>query len=338
MSMNIADPAVAYERLRAETAAMLKLNPDSSSLVEGLQVDLVSLLRLEVDTLQGQVLAGEQVDLARLVTAHGMLQKMLPERALVAPAPAAATHDFSGAREELARFLAQRAERIEARELKESERLRAEVARSCRSTPPEPPSAPPTSGRGEITPTAPLARSARRAGRRLTNGGAKRRSYCVNSELPKLEKAVASAEQVVVDLQNKRAAAAARVEAIAATRKKLGFAVHAGGDKDARAQLDKLNLEDATLAGEIQSLDGALIEAGHRLGEARQTLAREERRAAIKEAAEAQQGVSRAWPVLGQGNRQPAARPDRAQAEREHSRPRFPSCADAAPSSVGRAF
>jgi hypothetical protein len=105
----------------------------------------------------------------------------------------------------------------------------------------------------------------------------------VNSELPKLEKAVASAEQVVVDLQNKRAAAAARVEAIAATRKKLGFAVHAGGDKDARAQLDKLNLEDATLAGEMQSLDGALIEAGHRLKVAQQAVARQQRLAAIKE-------------------------------------------------------
>jgi hypothetical protein len=80
-----------------------------------------------------------------------------------------------------------------------------------------------------------------------------------------IEKSVVSAEQVIAGLQSKRAAAMARVEEIAVTRKKLGFAVHAGGDKGARVQLDKLNLEAATLGGEMQSLDGALAEAGHRL-------------------------------------------------------------------------
>jgi hypothetical protein len=148
LKLNIADPAAAYERLRAETAAMLKLSPDSSSLVEGLQVDLVSLLRLEVDMLQGQVLAGETVDLTRLVAAHGMLQKMLPERALVAPAPAAADHDFAGAKEELRRLLDQRAGAIERREqnrenretalLAENARLREEVVRLKAQPRPQP--------------------------------------------------------------------------------------------------------------------------------------------------------------------------------------------------------
>jgi hypothetical protein len=100
----------------------------------------------------------------------------------------------------------------------------------------------------------------------------------LSNELPKLEKAVSTAEQVIASLQGKRAAAAARAADIAAARKQLGFAVHAGGDKDARAQLAKLNLEDATLAGEMQSLDGALAEAGHRLQAAQQTLARERER------------------------------------------------------------
>jgi hypothetical protein len=84
--MDIADPAAANERLKVETAAMLSLDPANLSLTQGLQLDLVSLLRLEVDTMQGKVLAGETVDRDRLVTAHAMLQKMLPAQALVAPA------------------------------------------------------------------------------------------------------------------------------------------------------------------------------------------------------------------------------------------------------------
>lgn len=99
----------------------------------------------------------------------------------------------------------------------------------------------------------------------------------------KLERAVTVAEQTVANLQSKRAVADARVEEIAIARKKLGFAVHADGNKDARAQLEKLNAEDAALAGEIQSLDGALVEANHRLGEARRALARDVRRSEIAE-------------------------------------------------------
>lgn len=83
---NIADPAAAYERLKIETAAMLGFDVSDLTLTQGLQLDLVSLLRLEVDTMQGAALSGEQVDLQRLAVAHGMLQKMLPPQALVAPA------------------------------------------------------------------------------------------------------------------------------------------------------------------------------------------------------------------------------------------------------------
>jgi len=99
-----------------------------------------------------------------------------------------------------------------------------------------------------------------------------------NHEILKLEKAVSVAEQVIADLQGKRAKAASRVEEIAASRHQIGFRVHAGGDKDARAELDRLNLEDAALTGEVQSLDGALIEAGRRLQVAQQSLSRERER------------------------------------------------------------
>jgi hypothetical protein len=91
------------------------------------------------------------------------------------------------------------------------------------------------------------------------------------------------AEQIVADLQRKRSAAAARVEEIAIARGRLGFAVHATDDKAARAQLDKLNAEDTSLAGELQSLDGALTEATRLLAAARQAAARDARRAEIAE-------------------------------------------------------
>src|SRR4029077_4274903 len=84
-----ADPAEVYGRLKAETAAMLGVDPADMSKTEGLRLDITSLLLLEIDSLQGAILANEQVDLGRLSSALAMLQKLLPASALVAPAPAA---------------------------------------------------------------------------------------------------------------------------------------------------------------------------------------------------------------------------------------------------------
>ena len=81
--MNQSDPAVAYERLKIETASMLRLDVDSSSLLENLQVDLVSLLRLQIDDLQGKVLSGEQVILMSCLQPSLCSVGVLPERALV---------------------------------------------------------------------------------------------------------------------------------------------------------------------------------------------------------------------------------------------------------------
>jgi hypothetical protein len=100
----------------------------------------------------------------------------------------------------------------------------------------------------------------------------------MSNELPKLEKAVTIAEQVTADLLTKRSIAVARIDEIAIARKKIGFAVHANADKDARDQLDALNREDMALAGEIQSLDGALVEARDRLQLAMTAVAREQER------------------------------------------------------------
>ena len=123
----MSDTASTYARLKAETAAMLGLDPAKTSKTEGLRLDITSLLLLEIDSLQGSILANEQIDLARLSSALTMLQKLLPSEALNAPVPTSGNTDlFAGAREELNNFFIQRAERIEAREIKESERLREE--------------------------------------------------------------------------------------------------------------------------------------------------------------------------------------------------------------------
>ena len=108
----------------AETAEMFNYDLANLSLTQGLQLDLVSLLRLEIDTMSGAVLAGKTVDLARLVAAHGLLAKMLPQSALVAPA-AAADHvdEFAGAREELARFFAGRGSAIAHRDRRREEEM-----------------------------------------------------------------------------------------------------------------------------------------------------------------------------------------------------------------------
>jgi hypothetical protein len=125
------DPAATYERLRDETAGMFGYDLTNLSLTQGLQIDLVSLQRLEIDTMQGKVLAGETVDLQRLVAAHGLLAKMLPSSALVAPAAAADNPDpFAGAREELRAFLSQRAEAIERRDRRREAELAANPAKA----------------------------------------------------------------------------------------------------------------------------------------------------------------------------------------------------------------
>ena len=69
------------------------------------------------------------------------------------------------------------------------------------------------------------------------------------------------AERTLATLADKRERAALRVSEIAEERKAIGFAVHVEEDKAARAKLNKLNADDATMAGELQSLDAAIREA-----------------------------------------------------------------------------
>jgi hypothetical protein len=94
---------------------------------------------------------------------------------------------------------------------------------------------------------------------------------------------VQNAEQILVDLKVKRQQAAARKSEIAQERKSLAYAARADGDVKAGKRLDALNLEGATIAGEVESLDAAIAEATRRLEAARQAEALEEDRANARE-------------------------------------------------------
>ncbi len=144
--MSETNPSAAYENLRRETATLLGYNlAGDLPLTQSLQLDLVSLLRLEVDGLQGRVLAGQEVDLDRLAAALGMLQKLLPPAELKVDPPQVGRPAAGSARERLKALIeATTAARVEdeatqVQELQaEVEKLRSELeaARAGAARPP----------------------------------------------------------------------------------------------------------------------------------------------------------------------------------------------------------
>jgi hypothetical protein len=83
-----ADPSIAYENLRRESAALLDLDPAGDlTALQQMQIDLAAIIRMEIDSAQGQQLAGNEIDIGRLSVAVTMLGKLLPQRALEAEAP-----------------------------------------------------------------------------------------------------------------------------------------------------------------------------------------------------------------------------------------------------------
>ena len=84
---------------------------------------------------------------------------------------------------------------------------------------------------------------------------------------------IEAAERTIAALTDKLDRATARLTQIAEERKAIGFAVHADGDPAARKRLDQLNVDDAAMAGELQSLDAAIVEARTRLAQAQQAAA-----------------------------------------------------------------
>jgi hypothetical protein len=81
---------------------------------------------------------------------------------------------------------------------------------------------------------------------------------------------VVRGEQTLRDLEQKRAKLSARADKIADERKALGFRVFAEGDAKARKTLDSLNAEGASLAGELQAIEAAILEAERRVQLAKQ--------------------------------------------------------------------
>jgi hypothetical protein len=123
-----ANAAALHRKLRVETAAMLNLDLTALSPTDGLRLDLTALLRLQLDSLQGLALAGQDVDMSRLSACVAMLQKMMP----TSLSPAIPEPDFSGAAEQFARLIAQRASSLKARRdflhEQEIERLHSQLA------------------------------------------------------------------------------------------------------------------------------------------------------------------------------------------------------------------
>jgi hypothetical protein len=82
-----------YQRLRAETMAMLGYDPAKLTGLESTIIDLVCTVRLEIDAAQAQQQAGQPIDISRLADMVRILKSLLPS------APLATAHepDFSDA-------------------------------------------------------------------------------------------------------------------------------------------------------------------------------------------------------------------------------------------------
>jgi hypothetical protein len=67
-----------YRRLRHETASLLGFDVASLTPAQSIKTDLVSSLRLALDTLTAAQLAGEHVDTVKLLSAAEALERLLP--------------------------------------------------------------------------------------------------------------------------------------------------------------------------------------------------------------------------------------------------------------------
>jgi hypothetical protein len=119
--MSDTDKAALYQRLRRETAGMLGYALDNLSPAQELRLNVVSVLRLEVDALQGRSIAGESFDLGRLLEAAERLEKLLPT-----PEPARSRDPGEDAREQLRRLIMKHVEVHRQDEIREIDLLRRE--------------------------------------------------------------------------------------------------------------------------------------------------------------------------------------------------------------------
>jgi hypothetical protein len=74
-----------YAKARAEIIALFGWNADSLLPDQTLRIDTATALRLALDDLQGRVVRGESIDVARMLTASEALARLLPPTVLAVP-------------------------------------------------------------------------------------------------------------------------------------------------------------------------------------------------------------------------------------------------------------
>jgi chromosome segregation ATPase len=94
---------------------------------------------------------------------------------------------------------------------------------------------------------------------------------------------VEKATAVIAALDDRRRAHIQKQVELDEERKQIAFAAHSGNDGKARKRLDAINLEAASFASEMSSLEAALEEANSRLSAARRDEALQQNRAQAKE-------------------------------------------------------
>jgi DNA repair exonuclease SbcCD ATPase subunit len=85
-----------------------------------------------------------------------------------------------------------------------------------------------------------------------------------------MSEALIRAQQQLRDLEQRQQKMAATTAKLAEARKQIGFAVFADGDAKARKKLDALNVEGGQLAGELEAIEAAIVEAQRRVQLAKQ--------------------------------------------------------------------
>jgi len=146
------DPDVLRARLRLDTAKMLGVDLENMTAAQEVRLSRATMLRLELDDIESRKLNNQPFDVKAYVVASEALERMVPGGNPEAPGGA---HDFSGARAELSRFLAGRADAIARRAAREAEPLESSKpipdpgggdAQSDGGVPQPPPSRAPAAG------------------------------------------------------------------------------------------------------------------------------------------------------------------------------------------------
>jgi hypothetical protein len=87
------DMSGVYAKVWAEIVALFGWDAGSLSPDQSLRLDCAVALRLALDDLQGRIVRGESIDVAKMLTAADALSRLLPAAALAAPPPASNAPD-----------------------------------------------------------------------------------------------------------------------------------------------------------------------------------------------------------------------------------------------------